>query len=134
MSGRYVSYWNAFLFSCNFFFQATTAIDDHWSSKRVSPGNDPTSFTEKLGLDPIKSKSTGSSTPLAVDMATIEDRITNLHTSLESALNSLKRMIHTAQTEHVPLNNLDLSESDIGMLLLTLPLPYGGKEGGIVAK
>ena len=100
----------------------------------MSPEADPTSFTEKLGLDPIKSKSTGSSTLLAVDMTTIEYRITNLHTSLESALNSLKLMIHTAQTEHVPLNNLDLSESDLGMLLLTLPLPYVGQEGGIVAK
>ena len=43
-------------------------------------------------------------------------------------------MIHTAQAEHVPLSNLDLSESDLGMLLLKLPLPYVLEESSIKAK
>ncbi len=65
---------------------------------------------------------------LAVDMATIEARITHLHRSLEGPLSSLKELLHTANEEHVPMGNLDLSERDLGRLLLKLPLPYGDQE------
>ena len=117
-----------------FAFQATNAIDNHWSANEGGKVKDKESFSEKLGLDPIKAKLTGKDVPLGVDMTTIEERITNLHTSLETALNSLKRMIHTAQSEHVPLGSLDLSESDLGRVLLTLPLPYVRQNAEIGAK
>ena len=124
----------SFLFHTCFIFQATLAINSHWSIHTVADSGNtgPTSAAEQLGLDPVKpyaSTSCDSQPPHhSIGSCDMEEKISKLHVSLANALGSFGSLLTSARSEQVPMAKLDLNETDLGHLLLRMPLPYGATE------
>ncbi len=116
-------------------FQATLALNSHWSVHCADGGGNigPTSDRGELDLDSVKAFAitpSDSQPPPhhCIQPSVMEERISKLHVLLENALGSFRSLLTSARSEQVPMGKLDLNETDLGHLLLRMPLPYGATD------